>query len=171
MFSFQDIDQKVRNWNEDRRRLPQIAAVLPEALDLLVLIMLAGLDFQVALAHYLEKAPHGPLWEELSKVQMEIRMGVSRVEALRHLAARTREPGLQEMARAAVQGIELGSSLTPVLRAQARALRKRRAYQAEKRAAVAPLKLMFPLLIFIFPTVLVILFTPLYLSARHMGLP
>jgi tight adherence protein C len=170
MVSLMDVDQRFRRWNEDRKRLPQIAAALPEAIDLLVLVMQAGLDFQVALAHYLEKAPRGPLWEELSKVQVEIRTGISRVEAFRHLARRTREPGLQEMARAVVQGIELGSSLTPIMRTQAQALRQRRAYQAEKRAAVAPLKLMFPLMVFIFPTILVVLFTPLYLTATQGGL-
>jgi tight adherence protein C len=171
MISIREFDQRIRDWNEDRKTLPLIAGALPEAIDLLVLVMQAGLDFQVALAHYLEKAPHGPLWEELSKLQMEIRTGVSRVEALRHLAQRTHETGLREMARAIVQGIELGSSLTSILRAQSQALRRRRATLAEKRAALAPLKLMFPLLVFIFPTVLVVLFTPLYLTAQHVGLP
>ncbi len=164
------LDQRIRQWNDDRRELPKIAAALPEAIDLLVLIMQAGLDFQVALSHYLEKAPRGPLWLELSTVQKEIRTGVSRIDALRHLAARTRESGLRELARSLVQGIELGSSLTPVFRTQAQALRKRRTYEAEKRAAVAPLKLLFPLLIFIFPTVLVVIFAPLYLTARGLGL-
>jgi len=171
VISVQIADQRLRRWNEDRKRSPLIAAALPEAIDLLVLVMQAGLDFQVALAHYLDKAPHGPLWDELSKVQTEIRTGISRAQAFRHLAARARENSLQELARAVVQGIELGSSLTPLMRAQAQALRKRRACQAEKRAAVAPLKLMFPLLVFIFPTVLMVLFTPLYLSAKHAGLP
>jgi tight adherence protein C len=168
--TLENLDRRFRRWNEDRKRLPQIAAALPEAIDLLVLVMQAGLDFQVALAHYLDKAPRGALWEEFNKVQVEIRTGVSRVEAFRHLALRTREPSLQEMARAVIQGVELGSSLTPILRAQAQALRKRRAYQAEKRAAVAPLKLMFPLMVFIFPTILVVLFTPLYLTATQGGL-
>jgi len=171
MNSFGSWDQKVRDWNRDRKRLPEIAGALPEAIDVLVLVMQAGLDFQVALTHYLEKAPRGALWEELSRMQLEVRTGVSRVEALRHLADRAREPGLQEMCRSIIQGIELGSSLTPILKIQAQSLRKRRAFQAEKRAALAPLKLMFPLLVFIFPTILVILFTPLYLSTLQGGVP
>ena len=164
-------DRRFREWNLNRKRWPEIAAALPEAIDVMVLVMQAGLDFQVALAHYLEKAPRGALWEELSTLQTEIRTGASRVDALRHLSDRVREPGLQEMARAIVQGIELGSSLTPILRAQTQALRKRRAYEAERRAAVAPLKLMFPLLVFIFPTILVVIFTPLYLTALSKGVP
>jgi len=140
---------------------------LPEAIDLLTLVMQAGLDFQVALAHYLERAPQGPLREELSIVQSEIRTGTSRTDALRNLAERVPVKDLQETARAIIQGIELGSSLTPILRAQARALRKRRAFAAEKKAAVAPLKLMLPLFVFIFPTLFVVLFGPVVLTVMR----
>src|ERR1051326_3380418 len=131
MTSLIELDRRFRQWNVDRRRLPQIAGALPEAIDVLVLVMQDGLDFQVALAHYLEKAPKGALWEEFSKLQVEIRTGVSRVEALRHLADRVKEPGVQEMARAIIQGIELGSSLTPILKMQAQLLRQQRGYLAE----------------------------------------
>ncbi len=76
---------------------------------------------------------------------------------------RVPEPALQETARTVIQGIELGSSLSPILRAQARALRQRRAFEAERKAAQAPLKLMFPLFVFIFPTIFVVLFGPILL--------
>jgi tight adherence protein C len=154
----------LKTWMENRRRMRLIPAALPEAIDLLMLVMQAGLDFQVALAHYLERAPQGPLREELAIVQSEIRTGVSRVDALKHLAQRVPDPDVRETSRAIVQGIELGSSLMPILRAQAKALRKRRALEAEKRAAVAPLKLMFPLFVFIFPTLFIVLFGPVVLS-------
>ncbi len=169
--TFQQLDQRFRHWMIDRKRLPEIAAALPEAIDLWVLVMQAGLDFQVALGHYLERGPKGPLHQELTLLQAEIRTGTSRVDALRHLRTRVAEPSLQETARTIIQGIELGSSLTPLLKAQAQALRKRRAYEAEKRAAVAPLKLMFPLFVFIFPTLFVILFGPLLLQVMKDGLP
>jgi tight adherence protein C len=163
--------ERIREWNRERKTLPQIAAALPEAIDLLVVVMQAGLDFQVALSQYLERAPDGPLREELVKLQTEIRTGNSRVDALRHLRDRVREPGLQETVRSIIQGIELGSSLTPLLKAQAQALRQRRSYQAEKRAAVAPLKLMFPLFFFIFPTIFIVLFGPIYLTVMHGAVP
>ena len=147
--------------------MPQIASALPEAIDLLVVVMQAGLDFQVALSQYLERAPEGPLREELGIVQTEIRTGVSRVDALRHLRDRVRESSLRETARTIIQGIELGSSLTPILKAQAQALRRRRSMLAEKRAAVAPLKLMVPLFVFIFPTIFVVLFGPVVLMTMH----
>src|SRR4051812_35314071 len=80
------IAEKWRVWNDSRRRNKEISASLPEAIDLWVLIMQAGLDFQVALMHYLDKAPHNALWDELSLLQTEIRTGRSRADALRNLA-------------------------------------------------------------------------------------
>jgi tight adherence protein C len=159
-----ELERKLRQWNVDRKRLPQIAAALPEAIDLIVLVMRAGLDFQVALGQYLERGPEGPLRDELARMQAEVRTGTPRLEALRRLHERVHEPSLQETVRTIIQGIELGSSLTPILRVQAQALRKTRFYQAEKRAAVAPLKLMFPLFVFIFPTLFIVLFGPLILT-------
>jgi len=164
MKNLRDINAALRQWNSDRKRFPLIAATLPEAIDLMVLVMRAGLDFQVAMQHYLERGPAGPLRDELATMQAEVRTGTPRLDALRRLHERVREPGLQETVRTIIQGIELGSSLTPILRVQAQALRKARSYQAEKRAAVAPLQLMIPLFVFIFPTLFIVLFGPLVLS-------
>ncbi|HVO33452.1 MAG TPA: type II secretion system F family protein [Elusimicrobiota bacterium] len=151
--------------------MPEITATLPEAIDLMALVMQAGSDFQIALAYYVEKGPSGPLRDELELVQSEIRTGMPRVEALRRLRDRIPEPSLQETARTIIHGIEMGASLVPLLRMQSRALRQRRAYQAEKRAAVAPLKLMFPLFVFIFPTLFVILFGPVIVHVLQGGAP
>jgi tight adherence protein C len=160
---------RFQRWNGDRKKFPLISAALPEAIDLIVLVMRAGLDFQVALGQYLERGPEGPLRDELTYMQNEMRTGTSRLDALRRLSQRVREPSLQETVRSIIQGIELGSSLSPILRTQAQALRKARAYQAEKRAAVAPLKLMFPLFVFIFPTLFIVLFGPLLLTFMRGG--
>jgi len=164
MATLKVLNQRFQEWNINRKRLPLVRAALPEAIDLLTLVMQAGLDFQVALAHYLERAPQGPLRDEMGLVQSEMRTGTSRVDALRHLSERVGDRDVRETAMAIIQGIELGSSLTPILRAQAKSLRKRRAFEAEKRAAVAPLKLMFPLFVFIFPTLFVVLFGPVALT-------
>ncbi len=154
-----------------KKRFAQISAALPEALDLLVVVMQAGLDFQVALEEYLNRAPKGPLWDEFSRLQAEIRTGSSRVQALRSLRARVPLPALQETMQTLIQGMELGSSLTPLLRTQAKALRMRRSLEAEKQAAVAPLKLMFPLFVFIFPTLFIALLGPVFLSMSKGGMP
>jgi tight adherence protein C len=169
MISLSRLDNRFRSWNAQRRRLPQIAGALPEAIDLWVLVMQAGLDFQVALSHFIDRGPDGPLKEELSILQAEIRTGTSRVEALRHLRERIPLADLRETVQTLIQGIELGSSLTPILKTQANALRHRRAAQAEKRAAVAPLKLMFPLFVFIFPTIFVVLLAPVVLNMMQGG--
>jgi tight adherence protein C len=164
MISFSNIDKRFHEWNTQRKQLPKISGALPEAIDLWVLVMQAGLDFQVALSHYIDRGPDGPLKDELAVLQAEIRTGTSRVEALRHLRERIPLLDLRETIQTLIQGIQLGSSLTPILKTQARALRHRRAAQAEKRAAVAPLKLMFPLFVFIFPTIFVILLAPVVLN-------
>ena len=165
-----NVDTVLREWNQQRKRLPQIAAALPEAIDLMALVMQAGLDFQVALKHFVDQGPDGPLKDEFRVVSKEIQLGTSRVEALNRLCHRVSEPALKETVRTIIQGIELGASLAPLLRTQAQALRRRRAYHAEKKAAQAPLKLLFPLMVFIFPTIFVVLFGPLalqFMSSAH----
>lgn len=146
------------------RQNVRLAEGLPEALDILALVMQAGLDFQVALHYYLEWGPVGPLREELARVQRDLRTGASRVEALKALRARVGQPDVREAARALLQGIELGTPLAPVLHLQAKALRQKRALEAEKAAALTPLKLMIPLFVFIFPTIFVVLFGPVILT-------
>jgi tight adherence protein C len=155
---------RISGWQRDRRRNAEIAAALPEAIDLLVIVMQAGLDFQVALKQYLDRAPDGALKDEFALVQAEMNLGQSRADALRHLKQRVSEPNLQETVRTILQGLELGASLTPILRMQAQVLRAKRSLEAEKRAAVAPLKLMLPLFLFIFPTIFIALLGPVVLT-------
>ena len=163
--------EKLRAWFRAKKRLAMIGLALPEAIDLWVLIMQAGLDFQVALKYYVQHGVAGPLRDEMQLLQREIQLGTPRIEALRRLAQRVPEPHLQETVRTVLQGIRLGASLTPLLRNQARALRQKIAFRAEKRAAQAPIKLMFPLFVFIFPTILIILVAPILLTVRQGGLP
>src|SRR5438034_10319379 len=102
MKSLKELETKCRVWFLQRKRLKLIPTALPEAIDLLTLVMQAGLDFQVALAHYLERAPEGPLREELGIVQSEMRTGNSRVDALKHLCERVPDRDLRETARAII---------------------------------------------------------------------
>jgi tight adherence protein C len=168
-WTLQEIDQRVRDWNDRRKKGRHIRQAMPEALDLLALVLQAGLDFQVALQHYVDRGTPGPLRDELAKLQTEIRVGAGRVQALRHLMERHQEPSLREMAKSVIQGLELGASLAPVLRAQAQALRYRQSCDAEKAAAQAPLKLLFPLFVFIFPTIFIILFGPMAIQYMQGG--
>lgn len=146
-----------------------IPARLPEALDLMALVMRAGLDFGTALAEYLKRTPHGPLWDAWAGLQAQWNAGVPRLEALRRMREGATDSSLRDTLQAIIQAQELGSSLAPVLARQAAALRRQRALQAEKVAAVIPLKLMFPLFVFIFPTLFVALLGPVWLKIRSGG--
>ena len=164
MRGWPQLDRHLLDWNRRRRRSQAIRAELPDALELWALMLQAGLDIRTALQHYLIDGPAGPLKSDLESVARELQMGAARAEALRQLAQRTDEPNLRETLRGLIQGLELGAALAPLLRSQARALRRQRALEAEKQAAQAPLKLLFPLIVFIFPTVFLVLFGPLALS-------
>jgi tight adherence protein C len=166
------LDERFRTWKSRREGRAQIRRALPEAIDLLALLLQAGSDFQVALAYYVNEAPAGALREAFAFTQQEMQLGVPRVQALKNLAARWPEPSLRETVQTLTQGLELGSSLAPLLRMQAQALRRQRGFAAEKKAAQAPLQLLFPLLVFIFPTILLVLFGPLALGVmEHGGMP
>src|SRR5436190_23572145 len=110
-------DRRVRQWNVDRKRGRQIRENMPEALDLLALVLQAGLDFQVALQHYVDRGTPGVLRDELGRLQTEIRVGAGRIQALRNVMERHSSPALRDLAKSVVHGLELGASLAPVLRA------------------------------------------------------
>src|SRR5262245_1404475 len=114
-----------RRWHEHRRDA-QLHKALPEAIDLMALVLQAGLDVQIGLQHYLERGPDGPLREEFALFQKDLELGVSRVNALQNLRQRNREPSLRESAQMIIQGIEMGTSLAPLLRSLAQSLRRQR---------------------------------------------
>lgn len=144
-----------------RARARAIVRALPFALDLLTLSVEAGLDFSAALAKVVEKGRRGPLADELSLVLRELRLGKTREEALRNLAARVELPAVASFVRALVQADRMGTPLGTVLRILCTQMRAERTQRAEKLANEAPLKLLFPLICFIFPTVFLILFGPI----------
>lgn len=158
-------------WLQSRRNQWHIALLkaLPECLELLALVMEAGLDLGAGLQHYLQKGPRGPLRDLLASVQKETQMGRSRLEALSRLAQKTSFAPLREVSRGLVQALSLGTSLAPLLREQAASLRAKRMQMAEKKAAEAPLKILFPLLVFIFPTVFIVLFGPVVILFMRGG--
>ena len=96
-------------------------------------------------------------------------MGCSRKEAYALLAQRTTFRPLRDLSRGIVQALLLGTSFAPFLRQQAAALRLKRLHLAEKKAAEAPLKILFPLFVFIFPTIFLVLLAPIALSLSRGG--
>lgn len=141
------------------RRHTQIVRALPDVLDLLTVSVNAGLGFDSALMKVTEKMK-GPLPAEMGHVLHEIKMGVPRRDALKSLAERTGVDELQAFVSTIIQADQLGVSISKVLKLQAEGLRERRRQSAEEKAMKAPVKMMFPLVVFIFPTLFIVLLGP-----------
>ncbi len=142
-----------------RRRQSAILKALPDVLDMLTIAVSAGLGFDAALMRVVDKWQN-PLTEELQKVLYEMRMGVSRAEALRHLAERTGVPEVSSFVAIIIQAEKLGSSIADVLQAQADTVRERRRQWAEEQVRKAPVKMLIPLILFIFPSLFVVILGP-----------
>ena len=150
-------------WSNDKvtKRHLAISRALPFNLDLLTLSVEAGLDFTAALAKVVEKGKHGPLREELNLVLKQLKMGKTREEALKSMILRVDLPALTQFVTALIQADKMGTSLGKVLRIQSTQLRIERTQRAEKLANEAPVKMLFPLIACIFPTVFMVLFGPI----------
>ena len=136
-----------------------IRRALPDVLDLLVVSVEAGIGFDGAMQRVVEKS-RGPLSDELQRVLEQVRLGRSRAEALREMGRRTHVSDLISFVAAVQQAETMGVSIAKVLRAQADAARKRRAERAREAAAKLPVKLLFPLVFFIFPALFVVILGP-----------
>ena len=147
------------------RRHLSIQRSLPFALDLLTLSVEAGMDFISALQRNCRSRNLSPLDEELLRMTKEIQVGSSRKEALRRMADRVRQPDLRSAAYALIQADELGVSIGAMLRIQSEQLRSRRFDRAERMAAQAPVKMLAPLMLCIFPAVFIILLGPVIAQA------
>lgn len=153
-------------WLRDRvqRRQKEIRKALPFWLDLLTLSVEAGLDFTAALQRIGEKLPKNAFGEEINLMLRDIRMGKTRKTAFRELANRIHLEELNSITSALIQADEIGTSLGQILRIQSEQMRVKRFQRAEKLAMQAPVKLLFPLVGFIFPTVFIIIFGPIILK-------
>ena len=134
-------------------------------LDILTLSVEAGKDFISALQRNCKLRRLGPRHEELLRMTKEIQVGSSRKEALRNIADRVKQPDLKSVAFALIQADELGVSIGSILRIQSEQLRSRRFDRAEKLAAEAPVKMLGPLMLCIFPAVFIILLGPVLSQA------
>jgi len=156
-------------WLRDKlkSRKMSISRSLPYALDLLTLGVESGLDFTATLARIVKKLGDQPLAYEFAELLRQIRMGRPRGDALRDLGERVDVPELSSVVGSLIQADELGASLGPVLRIQSEQIRVRRSQRAEKLASEAPVKMLLPLVCFIFPTLFIMIFGMIYLSVYH----
>jgi tight adherence protein C len=140
-------------------RQAEIIKSLPNAFDLITTCVEAGLGLDAALARVAEKV-EGPFAVELSRMLRDISLGKMRRDALRELGERTGVPDLITFVNAVVQAELMGSSIGSVLRVQAAQLRVRRRQRAEEQAYKAPVKMLFPLVLCIFPTLFIVILGP-----------
>ena len=143
------------------RRHMEILRALPNLLDLLTLSVEAGKDFMSSLRDILHRRKMDALGEEWMRTFQEIQLGRKRTDALRDLAHRVRQPDLTSVVNAIIQAEELGVSIGQLLRIQGDMLRNKRFSLAEKLANEAPVKIILPIVLFIFPAVMLILLVPL----------
>lgn len=144
-------------------RQASIQKDLPDVLDLVTVSVEAGLSFDGALAKLSEKMK-GTLVDEFSRVLQEMRMGVTRRDALKAMSSRCDNKDLSLFISALVQADQLGVSIGGVLRVQAVAIRQNRKNQIEQKATKAPIQMLFPLVAFIFPTLFIVLLGPALLK-------
>lgn len=158
-------------WLSERMtaRKKELLKTLPFVLDLVTLCVEAGLNIQGAMAQAVAKGPHGVLRDEFMRVLRDIRAGKQRADSLRRMTARLREPGVTSFVTAVIQAEAMGMSLGPVLRAQADQRRSERFLRAEKAAMEAPIKMLFPLIVFIFPCTFIVLFFPIVIKFMASG--
>ncbi|OGO51430.1 MAG: hypothetical protein A2148_11875 [Chloroflexi bacterium RBG_16_68_14] len=141
------------------QRQAQIIKSLPDSFDLITTCVEAGLGLDASLARVAEKV-EGPFAEELSRTLREIALGKMRRDALRELGERTGVPDLVTFVNAVIQAEQMGSSVGAVLRVQSEQLRVRRRQRAEAQAYRAPVKMIFPLVLCIFPTLFIVILGP-----------
>lgn len=146
---------------EKRQKLVQRA--LPDLLDLLYISVEAGLGFDMALKKSAEKMP-GPLSDEINKAIEDITKGRDRQDALRGIVKRTGVEDLNNFVTAVIQSELLGTNIAIMLKTQSTVMRQKRKQRAEETAMKIPIKMLFPLVFFLFPALFVVIMGPAVIS-------
>lgn len=141
------------------RRKEEIQDNLPDVLDLMTVSVEAGLGFDAALVKVTEKVK-GVISQEFTRVLQEIKMGKPRRDALRDLGNRSGVDDLIAFLGSVIQADQLGVSIGNVLRLQSEQMRQKRRQRAEEKAMKAPIKMLIPLILFIFPTIFIVVLGP-----------
>ena len=159
-------------WLKDRlgARKRELLKTLPFYLDIITLCVEAGLNMPGAINQAVTKGPKGVLRDEFQRVLRDIRAGKARATSLRDMAGRLNEQSITNFTTVVIQAESMGMSLGPILRAQADQRRIERFLRAEKLAMEAPVKMLFPLIAFIFPCTFIVLFFPIVMKFMDSGL-
>jgi tight adherence protein C len=153
-------------YNNAVKRRAQIELSLPDTLDQITISVEAGLGLEAAMARS-GRSGNGPLAEELVRTLQDMQAGRSRAEALRALSDRTQVPDLNRVVLAMVQAENFGIPISRVLHVQAADLRVKRRQRAEEKAMKLPVKVLFPTVFCIFPTLFIVLLGPAGIRIAH----
>jgi tight adherence protein C len=155
-----------------RARVGQITRALPDALDLMVVCLEAGLGLNATIARVGEERSTiaDILGEEFAQVALELRNGLTRADALRALSHRNGSDDLKALVGLVIQSDRLGASMAKTLRTHADLLRTKRRQRAEEAARKLPIKILFPLALFILPPLLVITVGPAFLKLGYLAI-
>jgi tight adherence protein C len=137
---------------------------LPYTLDLITVCVEAGLTFESAISKFVEKSKDSFLKSEFTELLMDVKLGKSRKDALKEMANRVSISDFSSFISSIIQSEQLGTSLANTLRLQAYQIRLKRTQRIEKLAMQAPVKLLIPLVVFIFPVIFIMLFGPLVIK-------
>lgn len=156
-----------------QHRKHELEDALPDALDMMLVCVEAGLGLNAAMNRAASEIGlrSEALSDELNLVALELRMGVNREQALRNLALRTGVDDIASFVAMLVQSDRFGTNVADALRIEAETMRTHRRLRAEERAAKIPLKLLFPLIFFIFPSLLLVLMGPAMISIYRVLIP
>ena len=159
-------------WLRDTRKRRELSVIraMPVYLDFITMAVEAGLNLQGALGQAMEKAPPSSLRNEFAIVIRDLRAGLPRSEALRRMADRLDIKEVTSFVSAMIQAEKMGASMAKVLRVQADQRRNERFQRAEKQAMEAPIKLVGPLIIFIFPVTFIVLGFPIAMKFMSEGI-
>jgi tight adherence protein C len=161
-----------RIWLNDvqQRRIKAVQRSLPVYLDFVTMAVESGLNLTGAINQAMEKGPHGPLRHEFFLVVRDLRSGLSRADALRRMEGRLRMPEITSFVGTVIQAERMGARLGSALRAQSEQRRTERFQRAEKLAMEAPVKLIGPLMMFIFPVTFIVLGFPIAMKFLNSGI-
>ena len=153
-----------------KQRQQKLFEAFPDALDLTVVCVEAGLGLDAAINRVGEEInfAHPELSEEFRLITLELRTGLSREEALRNLSRRTNLEEVRGLTALLIQADRYGTSVAKALRVHANSMRKKRQFRAEELAAKLPVKMLLPLMVFIFPNLFLIILGPILIRAFRM---
>jgi tight adherence protein C len=151
-----------------RKRQAEIVAVMPDMIDLITVSVEAGLGLDAAIQRISQRFPNA-LSDEFQRAIQEVRLGRTRAESLRDMSRRVDVSDLTLLITSLIQADLLGISIANVLRVQSERLREKRSQRAREQAQKAPIKMMFPLVLFILPALFVVILGPAVIIAMKSG--